>query len=99
MTRLKLIEQIRSKKSFLCVGLDTDLNKIPASIDRKSDIIFEFNKAVIDATHDLCVAYKLNSAFYESAGEEGWQAMWKTVVYCKRHIRTCRLYGCWCIGH
>ncbi len=83
MNRQKLIDQIKSKKSFLCVGLDTDVSKIPAHIDRKSDYIFEFNKSIIDATNDLCVSYKLNSAFYEAAGEEGMQAMWKTVVYCK----------------
>ena len=66
MTRQELVEQIRLKKSFLCVGLDTDLSKIPVHLLETEDPIFEFNKAIIDATHDLTVAYKPNTAFYEA---------------------------------
>jgi orotidine-5'-phosphate decarboxylase len=73
-----LTEQIRKKGSFLCIGLDTDRSKLPHHLQNSPDAIFEFNKAVIEATHDLCVAYKLNSAFYEAEGLEGWEAMKKT---------------------
>jgi orotidine-5'-phosphate decarboxylase len=66
LSREQLIEQIKRKKSFLCVGLDPDLDKIPAFLKSYPDPIFEFNKRIIDATKDLCVAYKPNSAFYES---------------------------------
>ena len=81
MTRKQLIEQIKLKKSYLCVGLDTDFNKIPAHLKSHPDAIFEFNKQIIDATHDLCVAYKINTAFYEAKGVKGWEAMEKTVNY------------------
>jgi orotidine-5'-phosphate decarboxylase len=88
MTRHELIEQIRTKKSFLCVGLDTDLNKIPAHLLETEDPIFEFNKAIIDATKDFCVAYKPNIAFYEQYGEKGWASLEKTVNYIPKNIFT-----------
>ncbi|MXV52540.1 orotidine-5'-phosphate decarboxylase [Pedobacter sp. HMF7647] len=78
MTRQQLIEQIREKRSFLCVGLDTDLNKIPEFLLDFEDPIFEFNKQIIEATEDLCVAYKPNSAFYETRGVKGWESLVKT---------------------
>jgi orotidine-5'-phosphate decarboxylase len=81
MTRKQLIQQIQLKKSYLCVGLDTDITKIPAHLQSHPDAVFEFNKQIIDATHDLCVAYKINTAFYEAMGVKGWQAMEKTVNY------------------
>lgn len=81
MTTQQLIEQIQIKKSFLCVGLDVDLTKIPQYLLSTEDPIFEFNKAIIDATHDLCVAYKPNIAFFEAYGIKGWQALQKTIYY------------------
>jgi orotidine-5'-phosphate decarboxylase len=81
MTTPQLIEQIRIKKSFLCVGLDVDLEKIPAYLLNFEDPIFEFNKAIIDATHDLVVSYKPNTAFYEAYGLKGWQSLKKTIDY------------------
>ncbi|SFU33210.1 orotidine-5'-phosphate decarboxylase [Pustulibacterium marinum] len=81
MTTAQLTSEIFKKKSFLCVGLDIDLNKIPESFLEKEDPIFEFNKAIIDATHDLAVAYKPNIAFYEAYGIKGWQALQKTIDY------------------
>ena len=75
MTREGLIEQIRQKKSFLCVGLDTDLAKIPPHLLECEDPIFEFNKAIIDATRDFAVAYKPNLAFYECYGPKGWESL------------------------
>jgi orotidine-5'-phosphate decarboxylase len=81
MTRKQLTQQIQQKKSYLCVGLDTDLTKIPKHLQSHPDAVFEFNKQIIDATHDLCVAYKLNTAFYEAMGLKGWEAMEKTVNY------------------
>jgi len=84
MTRSELYEQIKKKKSFLCIGLDTDLKKIPQHLHSSSDPIFEFNKQIIDATHDLCVAYKPNIAFYESIGSAGWEALEKTADYLKK---------------
>ena len=81
MTRKQLIEQIQLKKSYLCVGLDTDLSKIPAHLQSHPNAVFEFNKAIIDATKDLCVAYKINTAFYEAMGLKGWEAMEQTVNY------------------
>ena len=71
MTTEQLYNQIQEKKSFLCVGLDVDLNKIPKHLLAFEDPIFEFNKAIIDATHDLCVSYKPNTAFYEAYGIKG----------------------------
>jgi orotidine-5'-phosphate decarboxylase len=81
MTTQQLIEQINVKKSFLCVGLDVDLNKIPQSFLALEDPIFEFNKAIIDATHDLAVAYKPNTAFFEAYGIKGWISLQKTINY------------------
>jgi orotidine-5'-phosphate decarboxylase len=81
MTRQYLINQIQEKKSYLCVGLDTDLAKIPKHLQSHPDAIFEFNKQIIDATKDLCVSYKINTAFYEAMGLKGWEAMQKTVDY------------------
>ncbi len=81
MTRKQLIEQIRLKRSYLCVGLDTHITKIPKHLLLQTDAVFEFNKAIIDATKDLCVAYKINTAFYEAMGLKGWEAMEKTVNY------------------
>jgi len=82
MTKQELFENIQRKKSFLCVGLDTDVNKIPEHLfDESDDPIFAFNKAIIDATADLCVAYKPNLAFYESLGLEGWEILERTVEY------------------
>ena len=81
MTTQQLIEQIKIKKSFLTVGLDVDLNKIPKHLLAFEDPIFEFNKAIIDATHDLCVSYKPNTAFYEAYGIKGWFALQKTIHY------------------
>jgi orotidine-5'-phosphate decarboxylase len=81
MTTTQLIEQIRLKKSFLCIGLDVDLSKIPPHLLATEDPIFEFNKSIIDATHDLCVSYKPNTAFYEAYGIKGWQSLQKTIHY------------------
>jgi len=86
MTKQELFENIQRKKSFLCVGLDTDVNKIPEHLfDDTEDAIFEFNKAIIDATADLCVAYKPNLAFYESLGLEGWEVLERTVDYIREN--------------
>lgn len=81
MTTQQLTEEIRRKKSFLCIGLDVDLDKIPAHLLQEEDPIFSFNKAIIDATHDLTVAYKPNIAFYEAYGIKGWKALAKTIEY------------------
>ncbi len=81
MTRQQLIEQIKKKQSYLIVGLDTDIAKIPKHLLTDLDPIFAFNKAIIDATKDLCVGYKINTAFYEALGLKGWEAMEKTVHY------------------
>ncbi|MBE9467192.1 MAG: orotidine-5'-phosphate decarboxylase [Bacteroidetes bacterium] len=78
-----LFQNIKKKKSFLCIGLDTDINKIPESLHKYQDPVFEFNKQIIDATHDLCVAYKPNIAFYEQGGANGWLSLEKTVSYVK----------------
>ena len=85
MTRKELIENIRRKKSFLCVGLDTDLKKIPEHLLKEDDPIFAFNKAIIDATAPYCVAYKPNLAFYEAFGVKGIMAFEKTVKYLKQN--------------
>jgi orotidine-5'-phosphate decarboxylase len=81
MTRQQLVHQIKTKKSFLCIGLDVDLEKIPSHLLQFEDPIFEFNKLIIDATHDLAVAYKPNIAFYEAYGLKGWQSLQKTIDY------------------
>ncbi len=88
MTRQELIAQIRIKKSFLCVGLDPDISKIPAHLLKTNDPIFEFNKAIIDATKDFCVAYKPNIAFYECHGPKGWESLKKTLDYIPKNIFT-----------
>ncbi|WKN31012.1 orotidine-5'-phosphate decarboxylase [Porifericola rhodea] len=88
MTRQELIHQIRQKKSFLCIGLDTDLNKIPRHLLKEDDPIFAFNKQIIDATADICVAYKPNLAFYESMGVQGWESLQKTIDYIPKDIFT-----------
>jgi orotidine-5'-phosphate decarboxylase len=79
MTRQQLIDQINLKNSYLCVGLDTDLSKIPKHLLDSDDPVFEFNKQIIDATKDFCVSYKINTAFYEANGVKGWESMEKTV--------------------
>jgi orotidine-5'-phosphate decarboxylase len=81
LTTQQLIQQIHHKKSFLCIGLDVDLSKIPPHLLETDDPIFEFNKAIIDATHDLAVSYKPNTAFYEACGIKGWQSLQKTINY------------------
>ena len=81
MTRQQLINQIQSKHSFLCVGLDTDISKIPAHLQSRPNGVVEFNKQIIDATKDFCVSYKINTAFYESMGARGWDAIEETCDY------------------
>jgi orotidine-5'-phosphate decarboxylase len=81
ISRQKLIDQIKQKKSFLCVGLDTDIEKIPSFLKEYPDPILEFNKRIIDATRDLCVSYKPNSAFYESRGVKGFKSLVDTWKY------------------
>ncbi len=85
MTREQLFEHIQKKRSFLCVGLDTDVKKIPSHLLKNEDPVFAFNKAIIDATAPYCVAYKPNLAFYESTGVKGWIALEKTVRYLHEH--------------
>lgn len=85
MNKQELFENIRRKKSFLCVGLDTDIQKIPAHLLNEDDPIFAFNKAIIDATAPYCIAYKPNLAFYESRGVKGWMAFEKTVNYIRQN--------------
>ena len=85
MTKREIVEHIFRKESFLCVGLDTDLKKIPQHLLQEEDPIFAFNKAIIDATAPYCVAYKPNLAFYECFGLKGWQAFEKTVAYIKEN--------------
>jgi orotidine-5'-phosphate decarboxylase len=81
MTITELVKQIRSKGSCLCIGLDADLAKMPQHLLTASDPIFEFNKQLIDATHEFCVAYKPNTAFYEANGVKGWSSLEKTINY------------------
>ena len=85
MNRSELVNQIKTKRTFLCVGLDTDLKKVPQHILKEEDPIFSFNKAIIDATADYCVAYKPNLAFYEAFGVKGLMAFEKTVKYLKEN--------------
>lgn len=85
MNREKLVEQIKSKGSFLCVGLDTDIQKIPSHLKESPTAIFDFNRAIIDATAPYCVAYKPNLAFYEALGTAGWSAFEDTVTYLRQH--------------
>lgn len=84
MNRTELISIIKKKKSFLCIGLDTDLKKIPPHLLQDEDPVFAFNKQIIDATHDLAVAFKPNLAFYECNGIKGWQSLTKTIQYLKK---------------
>jgi orotidine-5'-phosphate decarboxylase len=81
MDKKTLVKTIRDKRSYLCVGLDTDLSKIPAHLHTDDDPVFAFNKAIIDATLPYCVSYKINTAFYEAQGLKGWESMEKTVNY------------------
>ena len=83
-----LVQQIKSKKSNLCIGLDTDINKIPSFLLNEKDPVFAFNQRIIDATADLCVAYKPNIAFYESMGIAGWESLQKTLDYIPQGLFT-----------
>jgi orotidine-5'-phosphate decarboxylase len=87
MNYQELFSLIRKKQSFLCIGLDTDIRKIPQHLLETEDPVFEFNKAIIDATHDLAAAYKPNIAFYESAGPKGWESLQKTVDYIRQKTK------------
>lgn len=88
MNRQDLVQLIRERKSYLCIGLDTDIQKIPKHLLSHADPIFAFNKAIIDATKDLCVAYKINTAFYECQGIRGWESLQRTVEYIPKEIFT-----------
>tara|TARA_B100000242_G_C43053248_1_gene492266 strand:+ start:1744 stop:2571 length:828 start_codon:yes stop_codon:yes gene_type:complete len=88
MNRKELVNQIKLKKTFLCVGLDTDIEKIPKHLLKFEDPVYEFNKAIIDATKDFCVAYKPNIAFYEKNGDKGWISLKKTIEYIPSNILT-----------
>lgn len=88
MNREQLVAEIKKKKSVLCVGLDTDLEKIPKHLFSSDDPMFEFNKAIIDATKDYTVAYKINTAFYEAQGVKGWVSLGKTLDYIPKDIFT-----------
>ena len=88
MNKQELISQIKKKRSFLCVGLDPDIDKIPTHLLESEDPVFEFNKQIIDATKDLCVAYKPNIAFYESMGAKGFASLQKTLEYIPNNIFT-----------
>lgn len=88
MNKKQLVQEIKTKKSFLCVGLDTDINKIPKFLLEFEDPVFEFNKRIIDATQEYCVAYKPNLAFYEALGPAGWDSLKKTIDYIPENIMT-----------
>ncbi|HVI45899.1 MAG TPA: orotidine-5'-phosphate decarboxylase [Chitinophaga sp.] len=88
MNRQELVNLIREKQSYLCVGLDSDIQKIPKHLLSHADPVFAFNKAIIDATKDLCVAYKINTAFYECMGIRGWETLQRTVEYIPSGIFT-----------
>lgn len=88
MNKQELVNQIRQKKSYLCVGLDTDIKKIPSFLLKEKDPVFEFNKRIIDATHKYAVAYKPNIAFYEAMGAKGWESLEKTLDYIPKDIFT-----------
>ncbi|MEJ1240342.1 orotidine-5'-phosphate decarboxylase [Chryseolinea sp. T2] len=88
MTREQLFQQIKRKGSYLCVGLDTDIHKIPKHLLSTDDPLFEFNRQIIDATHEYCIAYKPNLAFYEAMGPKGWESLQKTVEYIPKNIFT-----------
>jgi orotidine-5'-phosphate decarboxylase len=81
MNRQQLVQQIKQKQNYLCVGLDTDVSKLPVHLRDKKNAVFEFNKAIIDATRNVCVSYKINTAFYEAMGIKGWEALEETVNY------------------
>ncbi len=85
MKRTELVKNIKAKKTFLCVGLDTDIKKLPACIADKEDAVFEFNKAIIDATAAYCIAYKPNIAFYEAMGPKGWISLENTIKYIREN--------------
>ncbi len=88
MNRKELLQEIKDKKSYLCIGLDTDISKIPTHLRKSPDPIFEFNKLIIDATKNYCVAYKPNIAFYEALGPKGWESLEKTMEYIPDNIFT-----------
>ena len=88
MIRSELKASILAKQSYLCIGLDTDPSRIPAHLLQDEDPVFAFNKAIIDATHDLCVAYKINTAFYEAQGVKGWDIMEKTLAHIPKDVFT-----------
>jgi orotidine-5'-phosphate decarboxylase len=88
MNRAQLVDQIKAKQSFLCVGLDTDISKIPKHLLKTENPILEFNKQIIDATKDYCVSYKLNIAFYECLGAKGWEILEETLKYIPKDIFT-----------
>jgi orotidine-5'-phosphate decarboxylase len=88
MNKAQLFQQIQDKKSYLCVGLDTDIKKIPQHLLKAKDAIFEFNKQIIDATIDSAVAYKPNIAFYEAEGSQGWDSLQKTIEYLPKEVFT-----------
>lgn len=88
MNKTELIQQIRSKSSYLCIGLDTDIDRIPEHLLKFDDPVFEFNRQIIDATHHLCISYKLNIAFYEALGTSGWKSLEKTIAYIPENIFT-----------
>lgn len=88
MNKSQLVAEIKKKGSYLCVGLDTDINKIPSHLRNEKDPIFEFNKQIIDNTHEYCVAYKPNIAFYEALGTKGWDSLAKTLEYIPKDIFT-----------
>ena len=88
MTIERIVSEIRKKQSFLCIGLDVDISKIPTCLLNKPSPIFEFIKAIIDATNHLCVAYKPNIAFYESLGSKGWESLQNTLEYIPNDILT-----------
>ena len=88
MTREELFQQILKKRSYLCIGLDTDLEKIPRHLLSEADPVAEFNRQIIDATHDLCVAYKPNLAFYECRGAAGWESLERTMEAMPEHLFT-----------
>jgi orotidine-5'-phosphate decarboxylase len=88
MTRLELFGEIKKKRSYLCIGLDTDIKRIPNHLLKTDDPVFEFNKQIIDATHEYAVAYKPNIAFYEAQGPKGWESLQKTLDYIPKEIFT-----------
>ncbi|QOI97361.1 MAG: orotidine-5'-phosphate decarboxylase [Flammeovirgaceae bacterium] len=88
MNRQELTEQIKIKKSYLCIGLDTDVGKLPAHLASSEDPVFEFNRQIIDATRHVAVAYKLNTAFYEANGTKGWESLKKTLAYIPKECFT-----------